>query len=105
MIQGKANGNTTPPNPNAREKAIKATPKTVTGLALNLSSTPGWSVINPTETSISGLDCPVVLVCNLYRNNIPVNNPDVQTLVSGVYNYVYNTSEIRIIVLLLSVII
>jgi hypothetical protein len=60
--------------------------------ALNLTISPALVVINNTQTNVSCFaDNPEVNV-NLYRNNTPVSNPDVQTLASGDYNYTCNTT-------------
>ena len=64
----------------------KATP------ALSLSLLPSNSVASNTSTNVTGLGCPVQLVCKLYRNGTEVNNSDVARLADGVHNYVYNTT-------------
>ncbi|MFA4953558.1 MAG: hypothetical protein WC584_05015, partial [Candidatus Pacearchaeota archaeon] len=60
--------------------------------SLSLTANPSWSVTNPTQTSVTGSGCASGLTCNLYRNNVAVAIPDIQTLAVGIYNYVFNTT-------------
>ena len=55
-------------------------------------------VVNQTTTTFTGSNCPTAaqgaadFTCNLYRNMSLVSNPDTQTLNSGFYYYIYNTT-------------
>ncbi|MFW6015176.1 MAG: hypothetical protein ACOCRK_01915, partial [bacterium] len=44
------------------------------------------------ETDIEGFGCPDQIECNLYRNGILVDNPNIDLLDVDFYEYVYNTS-------------
>ena len=59
---------------------------------LSLSANPGFYVNYPTETTVTGGNCPGNLDCNLYLDEIVVENPNTQTLDKGIYNYTYSTS-------------
>ncbi len=59
---------------------------------LNISISPSSSVVYPKETNATGTGCANEVTCILYRNNFSVNNPDIQTLGAGSYNYIYNTT-------------
>ena len=59
---------------------------------LGLTFSPSTSVTNGTTTTVTGTSCPAGLTCTLYRDDVSVSNPDVQTLGVGSYSYVYNTS-------------
>jgi len=60
---------------------------------ISLTVNPSWLVKFGTQTTITGVGCLKQLNCNLYRNNVLINNPDVQILGAGNYNYIYNTTE------------
>ncbi|MEM5801892.1 MAG: hypothetical protein QXQ18_00695 [Candidatus Aenigmatarchaeota archaeon] len=65
----------------------KATP------SLTLIASPDWNVLPNTPTNVSCSSPVVDVVAKLYRNNVEVNNPDVQTFPSGEFNYVCNTTS------------
>jgi hypothetical protein len=60
---------------------------------LNMNAQPGWSVAYTTTTTVSCSANNAEVIPHLYRNNILVSNPDVQTLAMGSYNYVCNASQ------------
>ncbi|MFQ6020687.1 MAG: CARDB domain-containing protein [Candidatus Aenigmatarchaeota archaeon] len=55
--------------------------------SLTLSSSPSWDITYPTETTVSCTVDTIQVTPELFRNNIPVSNPDIQTLDAGTYNY------------------
>ena len=59
---------------------------------LSIIASPGFSVINQTQTTVTGNGCPTELSCILYRDGTPVSNPDIQTLAVGNHTYTYNTT-------------
>jgi len=59
---------------------------------LSISIMPDSNVDFNTETTVTGLNCPAQLVCELFRNGILVSNPETISLGAGNYYYVYNTS-------------
>jgi len=67
----------------------KATPQ------LSLTSSPGWTVTYPTETTVTGSENNCGdddLVYTLYRDGVPVSNPDTAVLGAGTHVYEFNTS-------------
>lgn len=56
-----------------------------------ISITGTGSNVYGTTTTVTGVGCPSGLTCNLYRNNVLVNNPDTGILKVGTYVYDYNT--------------
>jgi len=60
---------------------------------LNLTAYPSWQVVYGTQTTVTCVANHNQTALNLYRNNIPVNNPDIAILAAGNYIYVCNISE------------
>ncbi len=62
--------------------------------SLSLNAIPSWTETYPTQTNITGSQCPTQITCNLYREGIEINSENSQnvTLGFGVYNYTYNTT-------------
>jgi len=63
----------------------------VTQTILQIFTTPSISVVQGTQTTVNCTSNVPVSV-NLYRNGAPVSNPDVQTLSTGTYTYICNSS-------------
>jgi hypothetical protein len=60
---------------------------------INLTASPSWEESEGTETTVNNSTaCPSELLCKLYRNNVLVSNPDIQTLAVGIYNYTFNST-------------
>lgn len=66
--------------------------KAVPPIGIDLS--PSDSVANGTQTNVTGVDCPLGLICTLYRDGIAIvgSNSDIATFAAGTYHYVYNTT-------------
>ncbi|MFQ6021066.1 MAG: hypothetical protein ACE5J4_03595, partial [Candidatus Aenigmatarchaeota archaeon] len=61
---------------------------------LTLTPSPGWAVTYPTQTTVNcSSNTPEIENITLYRNNVNVSIPDVQTLNPGTHNYVCNTTD------------
>jgi hypothetical protein len=65
---------------------------TIATPSLSLLNTTAFTVTYPTQTNISGIGCPAQLTCILYRDNVNVSSPDVNTFGVNNYTYVYNTT-------------
>ncbi len=59
---------------------------------LSINILPSSSVTNGTMTTVTGINCPSILTCTLYREDAAVSNPDIATLSLGTYSYLYNTT-------------
>ncbi|MDO8509064.1 MAG: PRC-barrel domain-containing protein [Nanoarchaeota archaeon] len=59
-------------------------------ISINIS--PNNTVIFPSQTNVSILNCPIELECNLFKNNISISNPEILLLSAGNYHYLLNTS-------------
>ncbi|MCX6821069.1 MAG: hypothetical protein NT016_03910 [Candidatus Aenigmarchaeota archaeon] len=59
---------------------------------LTLSAVPGWSVLKGVQTSVACLVDTSSVTVVLYRNGVSVSNPDIQTLVTGYYPYLCNST-------------
>jgi hypothetical protein len=60
---------------------------------LSLNAYPSWQVIYGTQTNVSCSANHNQATLNLYRNNMPVENPDIAILAAGNYAYTCNMSE------------
>jgi hypothetical protein len=60
---------------------------------LNLTFQPSWNVVYNTTTNVSCGANNAEVTANLYRNNVLVNNPNVDVLAAGIYNYYCSASE------------
>jgi hypothetical protein len=59
---------------------------------LNITAAPSSIVTFGTQTTLTGINCPAELTCNLYNNGILISNPDIKTLGVASYIYTYNTT-------------
>jgi len=62
---------------------------------IDLKNNLSWLATYPTPSNTTGSGCPSGISCNLYRNGILVDNPDLSLLNADKYNYTYNTSGNR----------
>lgn len=62
---------------------------------IDLKNNLSWLATYPAPSNTTGSGCPSGISCNLYRNGILVDNPDLSLLNAGKYNYTYNTSGNR----------
>jgi hypothetical protein len=85
-----AYGNGTDKNYNVTELFSYTIDKAVP--PLSLIAKPDWSIVNGTESNVSGEGCPSQLSCELFREGSLVSNPDVQTLAIGQFIYIFNST-------------
>ena len=60
---------------------------------LTLSAVPGWSVLKGVQTSVSCLADTTGVTFYLFKNGVSASNPDIQTLATGDYTYLCNSTE------------
>ncbi|MFH1501028.1 MAG: LamG-like jellyroll fold domain-containing protein, partial [archaeon] len=65
---------------------------TLASPTLTLTLTPSNTETYGTSTTATGLGCPPQLLCELFRDNLLILNPDSGILAVGGYDYVYNTT-------------
>ena len=58
--------------------------------SLSLGASPSWTEESGVETTVTGSGC--TTTCGLFIDGTATDNPDVQTLAVGIYNYTYNTT-------------
>lgn len=61
--------------------------------SLFLTANPEWTINQDTQTTVSCSADTTKVTVKLYRNNVEVSNPDIQTLSAGSYSYVCNNTE------------
>jgi len=60
--------------------------------SLIISISPNNTIVQGQIANITGTGCPIGVNCTLTKNGELVNNPDIQNLNAGTYEYIYNTS-------------
>ncbi len=60
--------------------------------SISINILPSNNVIIGTTTNASGDNCPNQLICQLYKDNLLVSNPDVSFFNIGNYTYIFNTT-------------
>ena len=59
---------------------------------LGLTSSEGWTLDSAGFSTITGINCPEQLTCNLYEEGVNVSNPYLKLFSAGAYDFKYNTT-------------